>query len=564
MVEKRCWDIIVDNLEKEGIKYVFGLPGHPGALYDSLYDSNVKPVLVRHEASGVFMAMAYAKLLRNPGVCFASPGPGVSNLIPGILEAWSGCVPIIALGGSAAITNEGKGEFQEAPQIDLFRSLTKWNFRILKADQSSWAVRRAFTLAVNGKPGPVYLEIPFDIGQEKTETNSYRASIPFIRTRPDPVIVKKAAQLLLHAQQPVIVAGGGSLYSGASKELIELSELLGIPVLTTPSGRGVIPENHPMALGQVGLYRTNVGKKLYQNSDLLISLGSRNEEFQTAAWKYYPAGAELIQVDIDPSELARNFYPTVSIVSDVKLFLRDLIDLIKIRVVKIPLTEIPRVKTIIEDSNAFRDLVSSECTSSSKPLDTKRIIYEACRTFGPRTVLVNENGSQDLWSYYWPYWEVGLDGCIAPAEQTCMGFAVSGCIGAKLAAPDRNVVCTTGDGAFQMFMKEMPTAVQYKAPVTWIVLNNFSLGWIKLHEKANHERYIAVDFESQPDFTKIAKASGCYGEKVTEPEEIKPALTRALNENNRGIPAMIEFIVNSKDFPEGFREFQPELFKNDR
>jgi acetolactate synthase-1/2/3 large subunit len=177
-------------------------------------------------------------------------------------------------------------------------------------------------------------------------------------------------------------------------------------------------------------------------------------------------------------------------------------------------------------------------------------------------VLVNENGSQDLWSYYWPYWAVGaLDGCVAPAEQTCMGLAVAGCIGAKLAAPDRPVVCTTGDGAFQMFMKEMPTAVQYKAPVTWIVLNNYSLGWIKLHEKANRERYIAVDYDVQPDFVKIAEALKCYGVQVTKPEDIRNALRKAKKENDRGIPSMVEFVVDPWDFPDGFREFHPDLFR---
>ena len=247
----------------------------------------------------------------------------------------------------------------------------------------------------------------------------------------------------------------------------------------------------------------------------------------------------FVQVDIDPSELARNFDPTVALAADVKLFLRDLITEVKSKVKTKPIHEMPRVKSIIEASTSFRNEVEEECRTSSIPLKSKKIIYDACRVFGPRTVLVNENGSQDLWSYYWPYWEAGLDGCVAPAEQTCMGLAVAGCIGAKLAAPDRPVVCTTGDGAFQMFMKEMPTAVQHKAPVTWIVLNNDSLGWIKLHEKANRGRYIAVDFTAQPDFVKVADASGCYGERVTDPGDILPALTRALKENERWYPCYV-------------------------
>jgi acetolactate synthase-1/2/3 large subunit len=562
MSGKRSWDIVVDGLEVEGVSHVFGLPGHPAALYDSLYDSDIEPVLVRHEASGAFMAYAYCKLKRRPGVCFASPGPGISNLVPGILEAWSGCVPTLALGGSAALTHEGKGVFQEAPQMEIFRGITKWSYRLTRADRVAWAVRRGFTLAVNGKPGPVYIEVPFDVGQEETKETRYLRSIPFIRVRPNSEAVGQVAELLLAAKRPVIVAGGGALYSNCSTEFIKLAELLSIPVLTTPSGRGVISENHPLSLGQVGLYRTKLGRTAYQSADLVISLGSRNEEFQTAGWRYYPEGAAFVQVDVDSSELGRNFQPTVPVVGDAKLFLQDLLTHIKQCVKSVPLRMMPRVKEMVEATSAYIAEVKDECSDPQKPIKTKRVIYEACRVFGPKTVLVNENGSQDLWSYYWPYWAVGaLDGCVAPAEQTCMGLAVAGCIGAKLAAPDRPVVCTTGDGAFQMFMKEMPTAVQYKAPVTWIVLNNYSLGWIKLHEKANRERYIAVDYDVQPDFVKIAEASKCYGVQVTKPEDIKNALRKAKKENDRGIPSMVEFVVDPWDFPDGFREFHPDLFR---
>jgi acetolactate synthase-1/2/3 large subunit len=332
--------------------------------------------------------------------------------------------------------------------------------------------------------------------------------------------------------------------------------------MTTPSGRGIIPEDHPLSVGQVGLYRTRVGRDIYKDADLLISLGSRNEEFQTAAWRYYPEGAGLIQVDIDPSELGRNWLPDVAVVADVKLFLVDLLGALSFMVVRKPLAEMPRMRGVLEAKEAFIDEVEEECRDSSKPLKTRRIVHEAERVFGPGTVLVNENGSQDLWSYYWPYYRVlSPDGCVAPAEQTCMGFAVAGCIGAKLAAPDRNVICTTGDGAFQMFMKEMPTAVQYNAPVTWIVLNNFSLGWIKLHERANDERYIAVDFDAQPDFAAVAEASGCWGVRVTEPERIRPALEMALRQNREGVPAVLDFVVDPWDFPDGFKEFQPECFR---
>jgi acetolactate synthase-1/2/3 large subunit len=311
----------------------------------------------------------------------------------------------------------------------------------------------------------------------------------------------------------------------------------------------------------VGLYRTRVGREAYQNADLVISLGSRNEEFQTAAWRHFPEGARFIQVDIDPSEIGRNWIPDVALGGDARLALQDLMAVLSERVRRTPLEEMPRVMEIVEAKETFRREVEAECSDDSVPLKSKRIVHEANEVFGAGTVLVNENGSQDLWSYYFPYYRVlDVDGCVAPAEKTCMGFGVAGAIGAKLAAPEMKVLCTTGDGAFQMFMKELPTAVQYDAPVTWIVLNNYSLGWIKLHEKAAGERYIAVDFEAQPDFAAVAEASGCYGTQVANPEDIRLALEEALRQNGAGVPAVLDFVVDPWDFPDGFKEFHPEIF----
>lgn len=557
---ERTWDIIVHALEEEGVKHVFGLPGNPMALYDSLYDSSIEPVLVRHEGSGAFMAFAYSKLTREPGVCFGSPGPGISNMVSGVLEAYSGCQPMIALGASAGLENEGKGAFQETPQLELFRPITKWSHRILKPEKTGWVMNRAFSLASNGQPGPVYVDVPFDVGLEKTSQSSYVRALRTLRVRPDFDAVKACVELLVNSQRPVLVAGGGAYMSNAGAEIRALAELLGVPVLTTPSGRGLIPEDHPLSLGLVGLYRTRVGKEAYQEADLLISLGSRNEEFQTAAWGYYPEDAKLIQVDIEPSEIGRNWVPDVPAVSDIKLFLVDLLDVLKEKHESGKTRKIPRVKSIIEAKQEFHREVVEECMEAGT-VKSKRVVFEANQVFGRNTVLVNENGSQDLWSYYSPYYRVlDVDGCIAPAEQTCMGLGVAGAIGAKLAAPDRQVICITGDGAFQMAMKELPTAVQYDAPVTWIVLNNYSLGWIKLHQWAHDERYISVDYDAQPEFTEIAKASGCHGEKITKAEEIRPALESAKKKNMEGVPAVLDFIVEPMDYPPGFKEFHPNIF----
>ena len=205
--------------------------------------------------------------------------------------------------------------------------------------------------------------------------------------------------------------------------------------------------------------------------------------------------------------------------------------------------------------------VQKECRDdSSIPLKTKRIVRELCEVFGKDTILVNENGSQDLWSYYWPYYKVGnINSCVAPGEQTCMGGGCSAAIGAKLAMPDRDVVCTAGDGAFQMFMKELATAAQHKAPVTYIILNNFSLGWIKWGQRNRGSRFISTDYEVQPDFVKIAEANNCYGERVEKPQDIRPALQRAFKATRAGVPAVLDFIVDGWDFAPGFERFYRRL-----
>lgn len=550
----------MDAMEREGIKYVFGLPGNPMALYDSLYDSGVEPVLVRHEASGAYMAFAYGKLTREPGVCFGSPGPGVANLVSGVLEAWSGCQPMIVLGASADTMSEGMGAFQETPQMEMMRPITKWSYRVPHPDRAVWAVNRAFSLSCNGRPGPVYIDLPFDVGVAEAGETKYVASKRPIRVRPGSEAVKRAAEMLLASERPVLVAGGGAYLSGAGPSLVALAEVLGAPVLTTPSGRGCIPEDHPLAVGLVGLYRTRVGRRLFREADLLMTLGSRNEEFQTAGWSYYPEDARYIQVDIDADELGRNWRPDLPVAADAKLFLEDLAGALGEKSAGRPLEEMPRVRSVVEAKEAFLAEVEAE-VMAEKYVKSKRVVFEANRVFGGGTVLVNENGSQDLWSYYHPYYRVlDYDCCVAPAEQTCMGLGVAGSIGAKLAAPERKVICTTGDGAFQMGMKELPTAVQYGAPVTWIVLNNFSLGWIKLHQWANEERYISVDYEAQPDFAMFAEACGCYGEQVTAVDEIRPSLERALRKNLEGVPAVLDYVVEPMDFPEGFKEFHPNIF----
>jgi acetolactate synthase-1/2/3 large subunit len=554
------WQGIVSVLKAEKTEYIFGLPG--GELfYDALYDaSEIKTVLVREESAGPFMAMGYARLSGKPGVCYAPAGPGVANLVPGILEAYSACLPVIAIGCSSKRGNAGMGAFQEVDQVAILKPITKWCERVTEPERISWVMRRAFSLATNGKPGPVYVDIPRDVGARQVNSKGYDPVEVPLRSSADPERIKKAAALLMKAKKPVLVAGGGSINSRAFAEVKKFVELLSIPLMTTPCGRGILSEEHPLAFGLVGLYFSAIGEKVYGEADLLMTLGSRNEDFQSGEQKFFPKGAIYIQVDIDPEEIGRNWKPDVAITGDISLVLQSLIRQLQRAGVKNRKAN-PRVTKLLMAKQAYEAAVRKEClTDGSVPIKTKRVIRELYEVFGRHTILVNENGSQDLWSYYWPYYKVGnINSCVAPGEQTCMGGGCSAAIGAKLAMPGRDVVCTTGDGAFQMFMKELATAAQHKAPVTYVILNNFSLGWIRFGQRNRGNRFISTDYKVQPDFAKIAEANQCYGERIEKPEDIRPALQRALKITREGIPAVLDFIVDGWDFAPGFKRFYERL-----
>ncbi len=543
-----AWEAIVNMIKSEGVEFVFGLGDTALQLYAEKI-SGITPVNLRYEGSAPFMAMAYSRLSGKPGVCSASTGPGVANLVPGVLEAYSGCSPLLIICPATSQKREGMGDFQESDQTAMMKPITKWSARIPYAERIPWFIRRAFSVAMNGQPGPVFLEIPFDVtgtGRYALVEIEFPEYIPVkkYRTAADPALINDAVPMLLKAERPVVVAGNGVVRSGASAEFRDFIELLGIPFLTTPGGRGILSEIHPLALGLCGLYRTKIGKAVYSDADLIISIGTRNEGFQTHEWKDFPKGAKFIQIDISSFEIGRNWIPDVGIVGDARIVLRQLVEAIKVKTEnERNFKDMPRVREIMKAKQGFEVEVEAECMVDVTPIPAKRIVYELSRVFGENTILVSENGSQDSWSYCFPYYKVrDHSECVPVAEQTCMGMGVTGAIAAKLTKPAKNVVCVTGDGAFQMYMKELPTAAQYNSGCTWLVLNNSALGWVK-HNQIEAVGWDTCTFKVQPDFVKWAEACKCYGRRVEKPSEIKPALEEALKVNREGIPAVIDIVT---------------------
>jgi acetolactate synthase-1/2/3 large subunit len=545
----------VEALEAEGVQYVFGLPGNPEYLYNDLFGSSVQAVLVRMETSAVFMAMAYARVSGRVGVVHASPGPGMANLVPGLLEARDACSPLVCVVSAASRVHEGAGVFQDTPSLELVRPVTKWAVRVDLAERTVWTLERAFALARNGRPGPVFIEIPGDVAATDADIPGYRRPLAPLRAAADPEALEEAAQLLADAERPVVWAGGGVGLAGAEAELVELAERIDAPVVTTPSGRGSIPEEHRLAFGLVGLYRTESSARPVDEADAVLYVATRLEEFQTGLGRYLPDGARAVQVDVDPSEIGRVVRPDVGLVGDARLVLGRLAAAVP-RVGARPWTS-----ELVAFREAYEEQVDAECAPVGDSLLTKQVVHALNRAFPEGFVLVNENGGQDLWSYYCPYLKVTEQrGCVAPAEQTVMGLGVAGAVGAKLARPGAQVVCVTGDGAFQMYLKEIPTAVQYRAPVLWVVLDNAGLHWVKWIAKATGERYLAVDFEAQPDLAAVAEASGAHAERIEAPDDLDGGLARARAALDAGRPAVLVCGIDTWDYPQGFVDFHREVW----
>ena len=547
---------MVDCLKNERVKFVFGLPGGKSVdFYDALYDtSEIRLIHVRHPASAAFMAYAHARLTSEPAVCHATVGPGAHNLVPGLGEAWSGCVPVIALCPSVRLSHEGEGLIQEMPpQIPLFTPLTKWSARMSTPSRVQWYLRRAFQIASGGKPGPVFLEFPADFNDSEVDVRPYQPSLRPLRSSADPDSINRAIDLLHKSEKPVLLVGSGIYSSRAFNELRDFAETVPIPVLTSCSGKGAIAEDHPLSAGMVGLYRTRVSKKVWEDADLVISVGSRFEELESAGWKWLPKNPKLIQVDVDACEIGRNWVPDLAIVGDAALVLRQLKSQVSGRINQAHKTS---ADALLKEKADYAEAMRGQFNDASKPLKPLFILKQMRKIFSKNTILCHEHGLSDNWAYpQFPILDAGA--CVAPSGHTVMGLGVVGSIAAKLTYPERQVVSIAGDGAFQMYSDEVMTAKQYGAPVTWCVLNSFSLGWIKYDERlAYGERYIGVDFQAQPDFLKLADAYGCFGESVENPGQVQEALQRAIKANNDGVPAILNFKIDSRfdAITEGFKE----------
>ncbi|MEM2937219.1 MAG: biosynthetic-type acetolactate synthase large subunit [Candidatus Bathyarchaeia archaeon] len=523
---------LVESLKRQNVKVIFGIIG--GAImpvYDALYDSDIRHILSRHEQCAAHAADGYARACGKPGICMATSGPGATNLVTGIANAYMDSSPVIALTGQVSTRGInssymiGKDAFQEADIIGITTPITKFNYQVRNAAEIPKVIKMAFYIATTGRPGPVLIDLPKDVQVDAAEMDfsdeiKLRGYRPV--TAPHPLQVKKATNLLVNAEKPVILAGGGVTISNAFQELLELAEFLLAPVATTLMGKGCFPENHPLSLGHIGMHGNPAANKLVLEADVLLAVGTRFADRTTGSLDTFCKDAKIIHIDIDPAEIGKNVEVDVPIVADAKKALRAIYALIAEKVQK------------KEDSAWFRRVKDvkeqnlNNFSTGSEELKPPELLKALRQILPEDAIATTEVGQNQMWAAL-HYKVIKPRTYITSGGLGTMGFGFPAALGAKVACPDRIVVDIAGDGSFIMTEQELACSVEENIPVIVIVLNNSMLGMVAQWQRLFYNRhYIAVKLGRVPDFVKLAEAYGAQGIRVGSLNEFISAVKTAM------------------------------------
>ena len=547
---------LVRALERAGVEVMFGLPG--GAIlpvYDPIIDSSIRHILVRHEQGAGHMAEGYAHATGRPGVVMVTSGPAATNVVTPLCDAFLDSVPMVCITGQVPYAAIGTDAFQECDTTGITMAVTKHNFLVTEAQDIPRTIRAAFHIATTGRPGPVLVAIPKDIVDPVNPRSAmtwYEASdtdmdLPGYHpiTQGDPELIRAAAEMIREAQRPVLYVGGGILKSRAAEALLELAEMVQIPVVTTLMARGAFPDSHDLCLGMPGMHGNFTAVTAMQRSDLLISLGARFDDRVTGKLDGFAPEAKIIHVDIDPAELGKVRQVDIGIQGDCRLVIEDLIAAMR---------EIGGAESQA-DRREWRSTISgwqekfplvyeqSELGERLKP----QYVIEELRDNNPADTIVTSGVGQhqmhasQYWRFDYPYTWINSGGL------GTMGFSIPAAIGAKVGKPDRRVWAVDGDGCFQMTAQELVTASVENIPIKVALLNNSYLGMVRQWQEMFYdERYSEVYLSEQtPDYVKWSEAMGCVGIRVESPEEVAPAITKANEINDR--PVVVEFRTDPRE-----------------
>ncbi len=541
---------IVRSLELLGIEDIFGLPG--GAIlptYDPLMDSTkIRHILVRHEQGAGHAAEGYASASGKLGVCIATSGPGATNLVTAIADAYMDSVPLLAITGQVGSKLIGTDAFQEADIVGITMPITKHSFLVTKAEDIPEVMAAAVMIATTGRPGPVLVDVTKDAQQAKVEfVWPPKVDLPGYKpvTKPHGKQIQAAAQMILEAKKPVLYVGGGVVRAGAHKELLKLAELIGAPVVTTLMARGAFPDSHPQNLGMPGMHGTVPAVTALQKSDLLITLGARFDDRVTGDVKGFATGAKVIHVDIDPAEIGKIRFADVPIVGDAKEVINELNQ---------ELTAVLKTSKIdIKDWWTFVGGLVERYPLGFTPandgkLSPQHVIQRIGELSGPEAIYAAGVGQHQMWSAQFIKYERPNSWLNSGGAGT-MGYSVPAAMGAKVGQPDRLVWAIDGDGCFQMTNQELATCAINNIPIKVAVINNSSLGMVRQWQTLFYnERYSNTDLNTGtdtvmiPDFVKLAEAYGCLAIRVEKEEDIDKAIKLAIETNDR--PVVIDFIVS--------------------
>ncbi len=530
--------MLCESLVKEGVEVIFGiLGGSLLPLYDTLpHYPQLRHILVRHEQGAAHAADGYARATGRVGVCFATSGPGATNLVTGIANAYLDSVSIVAITGQVARAFIGKDAFQEVDITGITLPITKHNYLVLDAAEIPRVVKEAFYLARTGRPGPVLIDLPRDVQIEPAEFHyPTRVDLPGYKPtlRGHPAQIKKAAQLINEAQAPVIIAGRGVIISGGYSELKELAETAQMPVITTLLGISCFPESHALSYGMLGMHGMAYANMAVEAADLIIAIGMRFDDRATARVSAFAPHANIIHIDIDPAEIGKNVRVDVPIVGDAKAVLKELNKLIN------PAKHIDWVRQL-DDWRKEHPITNIRDTEQLLPQYVIRQIYEVTKG---EAIIVTGVGQHQMWAAQ-HYWYDRPNTFISSGGLGTMGFGLPASIGAKVGCPDETVWCIDGDGSFQMTIQELATIVQEKLAIKIAILHNNYLGMVRQWQELFYgKRYVATPL-SGPDFVKIAQAYGFPGLRVENKKEVLPAIQKAMAEPG---PFLIDFNIEPEE-----------------
>jgi len=539
---------LVRSLEAVGCEVVFGIPG--GAImpaYDALLDSTkIRHVLVRHEQGAGHAATGYAQAGGGVGVCMATSGPGATNLVTPLADAYMDSVPVVAITGQVGRNAIGTDAFQEADICGITMPITKHNFLVTEPAEIPRTIAEAFHLAATGRPGPVLVDIPKDVLQAQTtfawppdmRLPGYRPT-----TRPHGKQVREAARLITSSRRPVFYVGGGVIKAGAAPELRELAELTGIPVVTTLMARGAFPDSHPQHLGMPGMHGTVAAVAAMQKADLLVALGARFDDRVTGKLSSFAPEATVVHADIDPAEISKNRKADVPIVGDCKEVIRELIEAVRAELAQGRRADLTAWWRQLDHYRETFPLGYEWPADGT--LSPQYVIERIGELVGSEAVYTSGVGQHQMWAaQFIRYEHPGT--FINSGGLGTMGFAVPAAMGAKMARPDRTVWAIDGDGCFQMTNQELATCAIEGIPIKVAVINNGNLGMVRQWQNLFYdERYSHTDLGTHkhriPDFVLLAEALGCVGLRAESKEEVDQVITKALEIDDR--PVVIDFVV---------------------